>query len=208
MVFLRNAVLFSVAGHIAFFSLFSVSSGNRLPRADFSSAYFWGRYLQDSQVASIKASVFKPALVLPVSSKPDTTALTKRNEDRIELPYNLKPQICLPFNNEKESYADKPLDYTFSPKRREPIIVLHPLLPYTFTLYFKDRQVAHVELMFNIAGPREKRAINLKRKISSGNLDADLVTMRYISHYLFIQQASFANDKWQSVKIDLSAEND
>jgi len=208
MGFLRNAVLFSVAGHIAFFSLFSVSFGNRLPRADLSSVYFWGRCLQNSQIANLKAPAFRPAQLLPIASKPDTVALERNNQDKAALPYDLKPHICFSFNSEKQTYADKPLNFDFSPKRREPTIVLHPLLPYTFTLYFKDRQVAHVELMFNISGSPEKKAIDLKRKISSGNLEADLVTMRYISHYLFIQQASFSPDKWQSVKIDLSANND
>jgi len=44
----------------------------------------------------------------------------------------------------------------------------------------------------------------IKRKISSGNLEVDLLTMRYIGHYLFIQQKRFTPNNWQTVKIDLS----
>ncbi len=87
-------------------------------------------------------------------------------------------------------------------------MMLYPRLPYDFSLYFRDRQAAHIELAFNIktAGNREEVAI--KRKISSGNLEADLLSMRYISHYLFIQKTRFAPGVWQSVKIDLAARDD
>ena len=71
-------------------------------------------------------------------------------------------------------------------------------------LYFKDRQLAHIELAFNIISGQKINPVVVKRKISSGNLEADLLSMRYISHYLYIQQAAFPSDVWQEVKIELS----
>ncbi|MGE5197021.1 MAG: hypothetical protein ACM3IL_00745, partial [Deltaproteobacteria bacterium] len=75
-------------------------------------------------------------------------------------------------------------------------------------LYFKDRQAAHIELMFNVLPDGKSNSMDIKRKISSGNLEVDLLTMRYLSHYLFIQQAGFPANKWQTVKIELSPKND
>ncbi len=122
--------------------------------------------------------------------------------------YYLKPSIPLAFNTEKEVFKEKIAPLAFSLKRKEPQIIFHPLLPYSFTLYFKDRQVAHVELMFNLSSSGLHNSIEIKRKISSGNLEVDLLSKRYIGHYLFIQQARFTPNRWQSVKIDLSAKND
>jgi hypothetical protein len=54
----------------------------------------------------------------------------------------------------------------------------------------------------------KRNSILVKRRISSGNLEADLLSMRYISRYLFMQQRGFVPNKWQTVKIDLSTVND
>jgi hypothetical protein len=90
------------------------------------------------------------------------------------------------------------------PQGAASVLTFHPLLPYGLQLYFKDREAVHIELEFNIVSENGKDYIVVKRKISSGNLDADLLCSRYISHYLFIQRLGFAANKWQSVKIDLS----
>ena len=86
--------------------------------------------------------------------------------------------------------------------------MFYPRLPPYFSLYFKDRQVAHMELMFKITSSLKNSSISIKRKISSGNLEADLLCMRYINHYLFVQQGIFTSGDWQAVKIELSAKND
>jgi len=88
------------------------------------------------------------------------------------------------------------------------VLMFHPLLPYQLQLYFKDRETVHIELMFDIVSQEGKEYIVVKRKISSGSLDADLLCSRYIGHYLFIQRSSFAANKWQSVKIDLSKQGE
>jgi hypothetical protein len=86
--------------------------------------------------------------------------------------------------------------------------MFYPRLPYHFALYFKDRQTVHIELMFQVISGAQRNSILVKRRVSSGNLEADLLSMRYISRYLFIQQRGFAPNKWQTVKIDLSTAND
>jgi hypothetical protein len=92
----------------------------------------------------------------------------------------------------------------FFDRERDSVIMIHPLLPFQLQMYFKDRQSVHMELMFTIASAGSRRHVIIKRKVSSGNLDADLLCARYLGHYLFIQQARFVPNTWQTVKIDLS----
>lgn len=99
----------------------------------------------------------------------------------------------------------QPFGITSFVKSKKPSIIFHPLLPFSFNIYFQDRQVAHVELMFKIISCGIRNSLLVKRKISSGNLDVDLLSMRYIGHYLFIKQNDFIPSEWQTVKIDLAA---
>ena len=85
--------------------------------------------------------------------------------------------------------------------------MFYPRLSHDFMFYFKDRQAVHIELMFRIDGNEQMNQVVLKRKISSGNLEADLLCMRYLSHYLYTQKTAMPIDKWQAVKIDFSAHN-
>jgi len=119
-----------------------------------------------------------------------------------------KPPVCLPFNQEKRFFSQKLLPISAISARKEPAIMFYPRLPYHFALYFKDRQTAHIELMFQVISGAQRNSVLVKRRISSGNLEADLLSMRYISRYLFIQQRAFAPNKWQIVRIDLSTVND
>ena len=66
----------------------------------------------------------------------------------------------------------------------------------------------HIELVFNLISQGNSKTIVMNRKISSGNLEADLLTKRYLGHYLFVQQGAYPADSWQTVKIDLSAKED
>lgn len=86
--------------------------------------------------------------------------------------------------------------------------MFYPRLPHYFNLYFRHRQAAHIELMFNISASATASSIIIKRKISSGNLEVDLLSIRYIGNYLFIEQSRFPHNTWQTVKIDLSTKND
>jgi len=122
-----------------------------------------------------------------------------------------KPPADLSQRQDKLFYIYEERLPQFIKQAQKPVIILHPSLPQYFLIYFKDRQLAHIELLFNMpsvpSGKRTSR-IEVKRKITSGNLEADLLSMRYISHYLFIQQSAFPSDTWQTVEIDLSCKDD
>jgi len=207
----KKSVVISLLGHITVLSIFSFSFGQKIPKMDCASVAFWGQFLLHSQVIQPTGNPLKDI-------KPIKEAFVKKPEimpqDKVKAGpslltgYYLKPALALKFNTEKKDFIQKSTPALFLSKRRESTIILHPLLPYSFTLYFKDRQVAHVELTFNIATKDEHSYTEIKRRISSGNLEVDLLCMRYISHYLFIQQARFTPSNWQTLKIDLSAKND
>jgi len=212
---LRKTIFISLLGHITIFSIFSLSFGKIIPRADYISVSFWGQILHiDRPLTSsglISASKQnKIKLIKKLSSRESEVSALDKTMEVSPLPcqYYLKPQLSLIFNAEKEPLFVKSTPLLFSLRKREPMIIFHPLLPYGFSLYFKDRQVAHVELMFNIVSFGGRNSVMVKRKISSGNLEVDLLSMRYIWHYLFIQQARFTPNNWQTVKIDLSTKND
>jgi len=117
-----------------------------------------------------------------------------------------KPQVTLIFNSDKLLFREKPAQKPQVLARKESVIMFYPLLPAYFSLYFQDRQIAHIELLFNVTTTgKASPSVIIKRKISSGNLEADLLTMRYIGRYLFIQKTLFMPDNWHTVKIDLSA---
>ncbi len=209
-----KAVFISLVSHVTFFSIFSLSFGNRIPALDCAAVSFWGQLLSRSQVLqpaslgprlkdSLRAKTAAGNdLILP---KKNAASLDKPAPDAGLEPYQLKPALALSFAAQKPDFAEKPGVFLFTAKRKEPLLLFHPALPYGFNLYFKDRQVAHVELDFNIESKGRRTLITVKRKISSGNLEVDLLSARYIGHYLFIQHSRFLPDRWQTVKIDLSA---
>jgi hypothetical protein len=112
------------------------------------------------------------------------------------------------FVSKKENLPDSFGLNAIVPKRKAPEIIFHPVLPYDFQLYFNDRQVAHVELKFKVDAKDNSNYIRIKRNISSGNLEVDLLTLRYIERYLFIERMRFKPESWQTVRIDLSEKND
>lgn len=211
----KKTIFISLLGHITVFSIFGFSFGNRIPNAEYARVYFWGQLLRNSQVnqpisrePALLSEQHFPAiagsrLIFSAMRDPVTNLITERENDWLK-----KPPFTLAFNSGKEVFIEKPTNKVFSPRRKEQTIIFHPLLPYGFTLYFKDRQVAHVELMFKPVSAGIRNSILVKRKISSGNLEVDLLVLRYIGHYLFIQQPRILVNNWQIVKIDLSAKND
>jgi hypothetical protein len=120
-----------------------------------------------------------------------------------------KPALSLPLRQPKPIYRPAITEIYQIPARRAAPLVFYPELPYYFSFYFQDRQVAHIELSFSIIMTADGREeVDVKRRISSGNLEADLLSMRYINHYLFIQKERFTPGAWQKVKIELAAKND
>lgn len=207
----RKSVIISLLGHLTVFSIFSLSFGTVIPRANFAPVSFWGAVLGGSQVAAPRQLWREPGLKnKSFSAKPQTQTLKKVSAGQSPArSYYLKPPLNPAFSAKKSVPVKAPPVLPLSPEKREPMILFHPVLPYGFGLYFKDRQVAHVELLFNIEpGAGSRNSIAVKRRISSGNLEVDLLCMRYIGHYLFIEQERFAQNSWQAVKIDLSRKDD
>jgi len=203
---LKKSIAISLLGHLAVFSIFTLSFGTIIPKADFTNISFWGAVLGKSQVMApqqpIQAAGFK---FNPFTAKSKTQFLGKVSAAQVPAgSYYLKPPITAVFDTEKNVRIATTPVLAPALEKREPMILFHPALPYGFSLYFKDRQVAHVELAFNINSGASRNSIAVKRKISSGNLEVDLLCMRYIGHYLFIEQDRFARNSWQAVKIDLS----
>ena len=87
-------------------------------------------------------------------------------------------------------------------KKTESSIMFYPTMPYHFLLYFKDRQTAHMEVDFYISS--KGKVIDLKRKISSGNPEVDLLIMRNLAHFLNVCRSNFALSSSRTVKVDLS----
>jgi hypothetical protein len=204
----KKTIFISAIGHLAVFSLFSLSFSNKIPNADYT-IFFWGQFLRNSQVSQPvlnKAELFKNLFM----RKPDTLTLDKlpKDSDFSLSRFYAKPALPIYYKTEKAVFIEQPLSPLQFPKRPQPQIIFHPVLPYEFSLYFRDRQIAHVELMFKTVPTPVRNSILIKRKISSGNLELDLLTLRYIGHYLFIQPMRPVSDNWQTVKIDLSAKND
>ncbi len=194
----KKTVLFSLLGHLTVFSLFSFSFGNKIPKADYTPVFFWGDFLHSTDLIPAKAAALTMnrgeifPLSKPLKESPQVSALY------------LKPAVNLAFGNDKLPFVPEKTLPESAAIKKEPVVMFYPQLPPHFLLYFQNRQAVHIELMFNIISSGKVNAVNIKRKISSGNLEADLLTMRYISHYLFIQQSGFPRDDWQTVKIDLS----
>jgi hypothetical protein len=203
---LRNTIIISSLGHLLVFGMFSFSLNSNKPGNLEPALVFWGQILPQ---AALDFRGLGPVAGPAINPKLDNV-LPKRlsPESSLSMKYSLKPGVELSFNTEKPAFIPPDIIPEFVPKKKDSPIMFHPLLPYQLQIYFKDRQAVHIELMFNIVSLRDKNSILIKRKISSGNLEADLLSSRYINHYLFIQQSRFSRDNWQTVKIDLSTKND
>ena len=204
----KKAVLVSLFGHLALFSVFGFSfSGNpaNLLHPDIS---FWGGVLSNLQVSRPETVLLKNMKLLKLAGKEFPLASKERSGIFSPVIPAVKPQLNPVKDAEKSLFEKEEMPWIKQPGVKEPVIIFHPTLPYDFSLLFKDRQVAHVELDFKVNPKEEPEAILVKRRVSSGNLEVDLLSLRYIEHYLFIQESRFAPDKWQTVKIDLTGKND
>lgn len=204
----KKTLVISLLGHITAFGIFGFSFGDRFLKANYIPVYFWGSILSNSDLNSKSINSYLSTRY-KVSNMPIVlTHLKSKQECGLACPQYVKPLVYLAVNREKIAFVPKDKLVSSVSKRKEATITFHPYLPLHFLLYFRDRQKAHIEVMFNIVSSAKANNILLKRKISSGNLEADLLSMRYIGHYLFIQQARLVPNVWQTVKIDLSTKND
>ncbi len=213
---LKKTIGLSLLGHVTIFSIFSFSFGYKTPKVNYVEVSFWGGILRASELkpysspAVINMQNFRNRRIKEIFVK-------KSDIQSIDAAigghpwvygYYLKPAAFLKTASEKPFSIQEKTSLLLSHKKEVSAIMFYPSLPHHFLLYFKDRQLAHIELMFNIISGQKINPIVIKRKISSGNLEADLLSMRYISHYLFIQQAAFPSNIWQQVKIELSPKDD
>lgn len=205
----RNAVFLSALWHFALLGIFSFSFGPKIPKSDFSSIYSFGGILNSYNLipASTLGGV-KSAKYFRESLRINSAGSKAINEPAITSKDYSKPQVYVPAAREKLSFLSKEAGVFPLVKRREQVVVLHPQLPLNFLLFFQDRQTAHIEVAFNIVTSGDINSIVVKRRISSGNLEADLLCMRHIGHYLFLRQNRLPSDEWQTVKIDLSTKDD
>lgn len=199
----KKTIFISFLGHITAFSIFTFSFGNKIQIANYANVSFWGQVLKGYDLR------FGNNYNIPGDKKLNFVSLKVPEADNQANDYLLlraysKPFIKLAIPGEKEIFS-RHLAENQSPKRRkEAVVMFYPALPYHFNLYFKDRQVVHIQLDYNVAlNINKKSIITVRRKISSGNLEADLLCMRYIEHYLSIGQDRQFLGKWKTVKIEL-----
>ena len=204
-----KSIFISLLGHITVFSIFGFTFGSIIPKVNYAPVSFLGSILASSDLNNFTFT--QPIIHRGVGfgKKANTLILDTASRGYIVVlkPY-FKPCASLSINQEKRIVVPTTELTSFAWEKREPVITFYPHLPYHFLLYFKDRQKVHIELMFNIISNARRNRTLIRRKVSSGNLEVDLLSMRYIGHYLFVQQGRFTPNTWQTVKIDLSARND
>ncbi|RJO64086.1 MAG: hypothetical protein C4540_05875 [Candidatus Omnitrophota bacterium] len=202
---LRNSLFISFVGHLAVWGIFSFSFGGLLQRPLNSPVYFWGQLLHTLDMQNDFSAVTSSPI--QIKKQEGSRLLLKKS---LVIPkdtqsYYFKPAARLEFSSGKVDFHPEAAIGPYPYKKQDTMIMLHPLLPEYFMLLFKDRQLVNIALEFKIIESKGRSFTLLKRKISSGNLQADLLTMRYISHYLFIQGKKFAENSWQTITIELSA---
>lgn len=201
--FLKKTLCVSFLSHAAVFGVLGISFGVKLPPAGITRVCFWGE-LGPKPTATGAEGRGQGRGILSKSAL--FTLGSRKGEALRQYPIYVKPCAFLSAAEEKSTPKPFPTQGKQLRIRKGQVVMFYPPLPYQVSLYFRDRQAVHIELMFCVMkAAGEKRAIAIKRKVSSGNLEADLLSMRYISRYLFIQQAGFNPENWQVVKIDLSA---
>ena len=201
---LKKSLFISLAGHIAFFCVLGFSFGVKMPPVKFCEVHFWGGVLGASDFFKGQSVNNRKAKYALGKKEAGLIPENANKEYPLAGSIYLKPQVKFAFSGDKLTFKASQAQEPGRLKAKESVIMFYPQLPYNASLYFKDRQVVHIELAFNAASSAKYNSIAIKRKVSSGNLEADLLSMRYINRYLFIQQAGFKPDNWHTVKIDLS----
>lgn len=207
---LRITLLLSVSVHIVCFGIFEPKFSNSVKKNDFARVSFLGSILQTSDLSvnfayrdSINKNIgnqLRPLKFLSLIKKKEDDSLVLKTAP-------IKPKADMKLLDKGNISSIPELDIEiFNRRKKEPTIIFHPPLPYSFLLYFKDRQIAHIEFMFYISS--RGQIASIKRKISSGNLDVDLLALRYIAHCLNLVEGRFPEDVWQTVEIDLTRKND
>ncbi|MCX7926664.1 MAG: hypothetical protein N2606_00775 [Candidatus Omnitrophica bacterium] len=210
MISIRKSIIISLTSHFFIISFFSFYFTGLNLKISNPTLQYWTDTLLQTQtdnltfIPSNKKSLFfiEPAVKLNnLGSQPEDIYRLKEYNYR-------KPPADIEIKTDEKKFIGLLPEIIKRPMPRPSSIMFHPLLPYQLQLYFRDRQAVHIELQFQINQQSKRTNIHIKRKISSGNLEADLLSIRSIYHYLFIQQALFIPNKWQTVSIYLSSKND
>ncbi|MFC1804222.1 hypothetical protein ACFLZ3_00085 [Candidatus Omnitrophota bacterium] len=204
----KRTILISLAGHLAMFGLLGFSFGAKVPFAGNTDMRFIGQILTSQDLIARKS--FSPSYIGGDYLKGRISQQIGRiNKEKHPVSdKRLKPAAGFSLVSEKQVFIPWSEALNIKRTRQDSRVVLHPELPYHFLLYFRDRESVHIQLEFKAISPERTDHPVIRRKISSGSLEADLLAMRYIGHYLSTQGRKIPVDEWQVVKIDLSANND
>jgi len=205
---LKKTLFFSFAGHLACFGFLGFSFGHSLPRISLNDAFYWGTFRRPGlSVTGYPYTRDNPlgAVFLEARGK---GMLRHANAVNFTVPEGHAKPPSVPEPGLTKSHVSLQASTPLPAARKKQPVMFYPRLPYQVSLYFKDRQVVHIELMFNVVPEGRAGDIFIKRKVSSGNLEADLLSMRYISRYLSVQRMGFTPGSWQSVAIELSTAKD
>lgn len=202
----RKSFYISLAGHVTVFGIFAMSFGEKIPAID-SRTYFNGSILNRGDLQP-KVHV-RPYGNWAVFKKTQALQFCKSEESGTPVEnFYVKPPSGLEIIREKYTPVRDFKAGSPAPRRKESVMMFYPAFPYSFSLYFKDRQLVHIGFIFNIPSSARSSPIIVKRKVSSGNLEVDLLSMHYISHYLSVQRSRLPQNIWKDVKIELSRKND
>ncbi len=210
---LKITLVISLLWHVLCLVMFEPTLGKNLKRLDFAGVSFLGNILKKGDLnfegdfenavyfskgffdCRIKQIIFKISRL----NKKDNAYFTYLKEE-------IRPTFGLDFNKKKIICMENLVSDITHKYKKESTLVFYPRLPHSFLFYFKDRQKAHIEFTFYISDKGKVGFIN--RKISSGNLEADLLASRYITRCLNLVEGQFPFKTWQTVKIDLTRKND
>jgi hypothetical protein len=201
----KAAIFISLIWHVVCFSSVELTFGKKVAESNFelTKIFFLGPILQkaDYYPQSVQQTKTSAADRLKARNLVNMLKLGS-SEARGLISENilLKKPPTLILTESKAAYFKSTPPVKI--KKADSSIMFYPPMPYHFLLYFKDRQVAHMEVAFYIS-PDGKIA-GLKRKISTGNPEVDLLIMRNLSHFLNLCKSNFSLSSWQTVKIDLS----
>ena len=195
------AIFISLICHFFCFNNLELTFGNQSAarEVEFSKVFFLGAILEEEDYYSQSAPK-ADYLINRLSTRFFNDMLNTESLPRHEICVDFQNYYPVNLSNKKIAYFEDIPAPRIS--RQQPGIMFYPKIPYHFLIYFKDRQTAHMEVDFYIS-PKGK-ILNLRRKISSGNPEVDLLIMRNLTHFLNLVKSNFALDSWQTVKIDLS----
>lgn len=113
-------------------------------------------------------------------------------------PAILKPSLVAPLMLSNPNSLNNSL-FTYSVTRINPARLYRPNAP-LISMYFKDRPASNIELKYSLSNVG--RPIFIQRLLSTGNLEADLLVVNYLKHWIFLP-AQVNNDSYR-IKFYLS----